>query len=67
MITVVLNGEPEQVQPGSSLLALLEQQGEPYEAALVERNGRLVRREHLAETTLAEGDRVEVVLPAFGG
>ena len=67
MITVVLNGEPERVAAGSSLLALLEAQGEPYDAALVERNGRLVLTERLAETTLADGDRIEVVLPAFGG
>ena len=67
MIIVELNGEPVEVAPGSSLLALLEEQGEPYDAALVERNGRLVRGEQLAETALAAGDRIEVVLPAFGG
>jgi len=67
VIPVVLNGEPAEAAAGTTLLAFLAAQGEPYDAGLVERNGRLVRREDLAATALAAGDRIEVVLPAFGG
>ena len=66
-IRVLLNGEPHQLVEPISLLALLEQLGEPHAHALVERNRRLVRPEQLAATVLADGDEIEVILPAFGG
>lgn len=66
-MTVTLNGERREVAAGTTLLDLLNEQGEPYDHALVERNHRLVRRDSLAETVLEDDDDVEVILPAFGG
>lgn len=66
-IRVLVNGEPLRLREPISLLALLEQLDEPYAHALVERNRRLVRPEQLAGTMLADGDEIEVILPAFGG
>jgi len=66
-ITITINGEPQTAAPALSLLALLEHLGEPIDIAVVEHNGRYVRRQDLDEVPIADGDRVEVILPAFGG
>lgn len=66
-LRVVVNGEPHPAPPEQSLLALLEQLGEPIDKAVVEHNGRYVRRDDLGDVQLSDGDRVEVILPAFGG
>ena len=65
--SVLVNGEPHVVDPGTSLLTLLEKLSEPIDKAVVEHNGRYVRRADLAVVTVATGDRIEVILPAFGG
>ncbi len=66
-ITIIINGEPHPAAPSLSLLALLEHLGEPIDKAVVEHNGRYVRRSDLQAVPIADGDRVEVILPAFGG
>ncbi len=64
-ITILLNGEPQRAAPSLSLLALLQYLDEPIDKAVVEHNGRYVRRQDL--DAVADGDRVEGILPAFGG
>jgi len=66
-IRVVIDGFPEEVEAGIDLARLLDLRGEPAKATVVELNGRYVRADQLTETTLSEGDRVEIILPAFGG
>jgi sulfur carrier protein len=66
-VRILLNGEPREVAEGSTLDLVLEQAEEPAEHALVEVNGRYVPGRLLAGRVLVEGDRVEVILPAFGG
>jgi thiamine biosynthesis protein ThiS len=66
-ITVVVNGEPQPAATDQTLLALLERLGEPIDKGVVEHNGRYVRRGDLDGVDLTDGDRVEVILPAFGG
>jgi len=66
-LRIVVNGEPHSATVDQTLLALLEQLGEPIDKAVVEHNGRFVRRNDLGNVTLSDGDRVEVILPAFGG
>ena len=66
-ITLRLNGELQPAAPDQTLLSLLEQLHEPIDKAVVEHNGRFVRRNDLGNVTLSDGDRVEVILPAFGG
>ena len=66
-MTIILNGEPAEVARGITLEGLLQAQKEPAEHVLVELNGEFVRPPELARQVLAEGDQVEIILPAFGG
>ena len=62
-----VNGEPREAPAGTSLLGLLQQLDEPWGAAVVEHNGAYVRKSDLDDVPLADGGRIEVILPAFGG
>ena len=67
MIQVILNGQPESLQPDLSVLALLEARGLAGKRLAVERNGEIVPRSLHAQTTLAEGDVLEIVVAVGGG
>ena len=64
---VTANGEERVLPDGSSVLDLLEHLGLGARWVLVERNGEPVERARLASTTLAEGDRLELVRAVAGG
>ncbi|RLB57711.1 MAG: thiamine biosynthesis protein ThiS [Deltaproteobacteria bacterium] len=66
---VTVDGERRDLPEGTSLAGLLELLGEPADGRhlLVEINGRFVHPRDYAGCTLREGDRVEIVYPAFGG
>ncbi|MDT0264952.1 sulfur carrier protein ThiS [Streptomyces sp. DSM 44915] len=72
-VRVRVNGEPRLVPAGTSLAALVgELAGAPAGAAAppgiaVARNEAVVPRGEWAGTTLAEGDRVEVLTAVQGG
>ena len=59
MIQVILNGQPESLQPDLSVLALLEARGLVGKRLAVERNGEIVPKARHAEVKLADGDRLE--------
>jgi sulfur carrier protein len=66
MITVSLNDETVSLSEGALLSTLLEQQ--PLDGAFaVAVNGEFVPRSLYNETSLAEGDQVDVVSPVGGG
>ena len=67
MIQVLLNGQPESLQPDLSVLALLEARGLVGKRLAVERNGEIVPKARHAEVTLADGDRLEIVVAVGGG
>ncbi len=64
---IILNGFERDVPAGITVLELLQAEGEPTKQVLVDRNHVHVRPDEYARTVLAEGDRVEVVRPLFGG
>lgn len=64
---IVLNGLELQLPPGVTVARLLELEREPADHVLVEVNGVYLPGERHAEHRLRDGDRVEVILPAFGG
>lgn len=64
---IVVDGEPAEVAAGLTVAGLLSARGEPAEHVLVELNGEFVPPGRFEHQVLAEGDRVEVILPAFGG
>ncbi len=67
MIHVVLNGQPEALPDALSIAALLETRGLAGKRLAVERNGEIVPRSRHAETRLADGDRLEIVVAVGGG
>jgi len=66
-VNVVANGDAVEVADGSTVEELLTAMGLGGRWVLVERNGEPVERRHLSTTTLAEGDRLELVRAVAGG
>jgi sulfur carrier protein len=64
---VAVNGEARDVSVGTTVLALLEQLGLGGKPVAVERNRAIVPRAQHAETSLADGDELEVVQFVGGG
>jgi sulfur carrier protein len=64
---VVVNGDPLEVAEGATVLDLLEQLGLGPKWVVVERNGEPLERRRNAETSLADGDRLEIVRAVAGG
>jgi len=64
---VVVNGEALNLASGLSVAALLERRGLAGKRVAVERNGEIVPRGLHAQTVLAEGDRIEIVVAVGGG
>ncbi|MFO0693502.1 MAG: sulfur carrier protein ThiS [Polyangiales bacterium] len=64
---IVVNGEPRDVAPGTTVRALLVDLGLGDTLVAVERNTQIVPRKEHATATLAEGDQVEVVHFVGGG
>ena len=66
-MTIVLNGEPKEIPADLTVAALLDELGLTPERLAIEVNRRIVRRADWPSTTLAEGDKVEVVHFVGGG
>ena len=64
---VTANGEPVDVADGASVTDLLTVLGLADRWVVVERNGEPVPRGEMPRTTLAEGDRLELVRAVAGG
>ena len=64
---VFLNGKPRELEPGVTLLALLEQLGVAPQRVAVAVNTAVVPRGELASRTLADGDHVEIIEAVGGG
>ena len=64
---VELNGEPKELDEGTTLSALIEQLSLAPERVAVELNRDVVRRADWPATRLSDGDRVEVVHFVGGG
>jgi thiamine biosynthesis protein ThiS len=66
-IALIVNGESRAVPSGTTLEGLLAQLDLDPRAVVVEHNRRIVRRDALGATLLAEGDAVELVHFVGGG
>jgi sulfur carrier protein len=64
---VQVNGEPRELEAGSTIAALLGVLGLGDRPVAVERNAVIVPRAEHARTELAEGDALEVVQFVGGG
>jgi sulfur carrier protein len=68
-VTVTVNGQPAQVDPGQTVAGLLASLGHPPggPGIAVARNGEVVPRSAWSTTGLAAGDRLEVLGASQGG
>jgi len=64
---IELNGQPRRIDAGTSILALLENEGLAERRVAVEVNGEIVPRSAHAAHALIDGDRVEIVHALGGG
>ena len=67
VIQLSINGEPRQIDPGASLARLIDDLALAGKRIAVERNGEIVPRSQYGETSLAEGDQLEIVVAVGGG
>ena len=67
MITVHINGAARQLSDACSVASLIAELGYTGKRIATERNGDIVPRSQYAETALAEGDRLEIVVAVGGG
>lgn len=66
-MNLIINGEPQQLPAPMSIAALLEARGFGGKRVAVERNGEIVAKSCHAETLLAAGDHIEIVVAVGGG
>jgi thiamine biosynthesis protein ThiS len=66
-LTIKTNGEDRQIESGSSLLRLLQVLDLDPQTVVVELNRNVVPRAAFAETSLNNGDEVELVHFVGGG
>ena len=66
-MTLSVNGEPREIADGTTLAALLDELGVRRDGSAVALNDGVVPRARHAETTLCEGDRLEIIVAVAGG
>jgi len=67
MIQVTLNGEPRQFPAPLTFEQLLADMALAGKRIAIERNGEIVPKSTYAQTRLADGDTLEVVVAVGGG
>ena len=67
VIEVNVNGATQRLAPDSDIAALLERLQLAGKRVAVEKNGEIVPRSRFAQTALANGDRLEIVVAVGGG
>jgi sulfur carrier protein len=67
MLNLIINGEPRQFAVPLTVASLVEQMGYAGKRIAVELNGEIVPKSRHAETPLASGDRLEIVVAVGGG
>ena len=67
MITVNINGEPRQFNGALRVVELVEHLGLAGKRIAIERNGEIVPRSQFPAHSIADGDRLEIVVAVGGG
>ena len=67
MITVTINGEPRRFDQALPVDKLVDQLGLAGKRIAVERNGEIVPRSQFSARSIADGDRLEIVVAVGGG
>jgi sulfur carrier protein len=66
-IRLTVNGSERRFAPPVTVRTLVGEMGMEGRRVAIERNGEIVPRSRYDETTLADGDRLEVVVAVGGG
>ena len=66
-VRITLNGAPREFPAPVTFTQLLDQLDLAGRRLAVERNGEIVPRSAFADSRLADGDRIEVVIAVGGG
>jgi sulfur carrier protein len=64
---ITVNGEPQPLAEALTVATLLETRGLAGKRLAVERNGEIVPKSRHADTLLAGGDQIEIVVAVGGG
>jgi sulfur carrier protein len=64
---LIINGEAQTLPAPLSVAALLEARGLAGKRVAIERNGEIVAKSRHADTLLADGDQIEIVVAVGGG
>ena len=67
MISVNINGEPHQFSAPLRFAELVERLGLAGKRIAVERNGEIVPRSQFTAHSIADGDKLEIVVAVGGG
>ena len=67
MIELIINGEPRTFPESLSVAQLVEALDLTGKRIAIEKNGEIVPRSRHADTALASGDRLEIVVAVGGG
>ena len=67
MVEVTVNGALRRIGDGDSVATLLADMGLAGKRVAVERNGEIVPKSRHADTAIAAGDRIEIVVAVGGG
>lgn len=67
MLQLQINGEAQRFEGAMTVVALIETLGLTGKRVAIERNGEIVPRSRHAETQLASGDVLEIVVAVGGG
>jgi len=67
VITLTINGEKRQLPKTTNVSQLIELLGYTGKRIALERNGEIVPRSTYATQSLADGDKLEVVVAVGGG
>ncbi len=67
MISLTINGEPREFPHPLNCSDLLQELELGGKRVAIERNGEIVPRSRFPEQTLANGDRLEIVVAVGGG
>lgn len=66
-VLIYINGAPCRFELPLTVTAMLEQEGLAGKRVAVERNGEIVPKSRHADTSVAAGDKIEVVVAVGGG
>ena len=67
MIQLSVNGQVRQLETGANVERLLDALELAGKRVAVEKNGEIIPRSRYADTRLAEGDALEIVVAVGGG